>query len=565
MNVYVNELLVEKSGVSKMEVDAEVAIPMEESVEALLDYFVEPYLSHEDRKTKTATPSISQQKLIAKQVHAVVLLYNYYLRKSQQSLRYLNMESFCKLAVVLKPNLMVYMKLMREAKYSKVEDLENHLSETEKSIMDACNISLALDASKQVPSCESWPISKVAILLTDAGKEKCLLFHGTVTESAWSFVEKNIDVIDMNPEDKIGGNLVYRRMKLTKNRTTTDQNAHDVRLQKVVFSAIEEAAGISQDDLLVLETHNAYSLSKEKTAARFYILQCAQPSSGDFQISVKEVVDSLQGSLVKKKSSGWVVSPAVEYFHILPYVGILLDWLSRKGLEDLAVRSGIEHHNNSPLEVDSYTTEISDKKCVSSKAFAANTAINKTSNQIEESIQRKDLNECQVDRPSNKVGEPCDMEIDDLQISCSRSSKSRAKFYDQQQNMTPSDSHEHASQSDILAEPDKDNLKSRIPVPEDERREFGKQCSIGLLVPSENNEILPVGLNSENEERLSLASKDDALSQTALKILLKTREKLCHQLHSIEDELASCNKAIQLMLQGAKDVHPQTPNAHLIS
>ena len=33
---------------------------------------------------------------------------------------------------------------------------------------------------------------------------------------------------------------------------------------------------ISQNELVVLENHVVYSLSKEKTAARFYIMQCTQ-------------------------------------------------------------------------------------------------------------------------------------------------------------------------------------------------------------------------------------------------------------------------------------------------
>lgn len=40
-------------------------------------------------------------------------------------------------------------------------------------------------------------------------------------------------------------------------------------------------------------------------------------------------LSSLQGPLVTKSSGKWTVTQVVDYFHLLPYAGIISDWLSR--------------------------------------------------------------------------------------------------------------------------------------------------------------------------------------------------------------------------------------------
>jgi hypothetical protein len=54
--------------------------------------------------------------------------------------------------------------------------------------------------------------------------------------------------------------------------------------------------GINQSDLLVLESHAVYSLSKEKTSARFYIMRCTQSVNEDvIQVPVKDVIERFGG------------------------------------------------------------------------------------------------------------------------------------------------------------------------------------------------------------------------------------------------------------------------------
>ncbi|GAY62082.1 hypothetical protein CUMW_215040 [Citrus unshiu] len=152
----------------------------EDTVLLLLDYLVDPLLPA--RPSSRDTPSESLQQSVAKQVHAVVLLYNYYHIKQHRQLKFEGFESFSKLAVVLKPTLLAHMKLLQRSNDSELDDPDKQLSVTEKKIMDACDISNSLDASKDIPSTEGWSISKVAVLLIDSRKENCFLKHSSMTE-----------------------------------------------------------------------------------------------------------------------------------------------------------------------------------------------------------------------------------------------------------------------------------------------------------------------------------------------------------------------------------------------
>lgn len=66
------------------------------------------------------------------------------------------------------------------------------LSVTDKAIVDACAIAEALDATKESPQMVMWPIVKIAVLLLDRTKKKCLVEPGSETKGVFSFVEKDI-------------------------------------------------------------------------------------------------------------------------------------------------------------------------------------------------------------------------------------------------------------------------------------------------------------------------------------------------------------------------------------
>lgn len=198
------------------------------------------------------------------QVHAVVLLYNYYHRKHNPALEFLDFESFCKLAVILKPSLMAHMKLMHRSDYTELVDVENHISITEKAIMDACDISSALDASKDVPVTEGWPISKVAVLLVDSRRENCLLSFSSITSGVWSVIEKDVDAVNGSPECTVKGKHVTKRKRITRKRVKEEPGANETNLQDLVFSAVKEAAGLLSSNYLCYYIKRALLISTAK-------------------------------------------------------------------------------------------------------------------------------------------------------------------------------------------------------------------------------------------------------------------------------------------------------------
>ncbi|XP_059284923.1 uncharacterized protein LOC132038250 [Lycium ferocissimum] len=297
-------------------------ISTEEVVNTLLENLVGPLLPLRTSAVKEA-PSLSQQQSVAKQLHAVVLLYNYYQRKQNPQAQFLDFESFCKLAMTLRPVLVSYMKFTNQSNTTGSKDTDNDLSVTEKAIQDACNISWALDASKDVPSMNEWLIAKVSVLLLDSKKENCWLLFGSVTEGVWSLLEKCLDLPTAEIEGEVETKHLHKKKRTNIRPVTVEQKDDDSGFQQLAFIAVKDATGISRSDLMVLEEHVVYSLTKEKTSSCFYIMQCTQSANQDNQNPVKETLKSLQGPLVKRSSGGWSTTEVVEHFHLLPYASIM--------------------------------------------------------------------------------------------------------------------------------------------------------------------------------------------------------------------------------------------------
>uniref|UniRef100_M0ZRQ3 Uncharacterized protein n=1 Tax=Solanum tuberosum TaxID=4113 RepID=M0ZRQ3_SOLTU len=260
----------------------------EEVVQALLECMVEPLLGHSSCKSKKV-PTLDQQKSMAKQVGAVVLLYNYYYRKQHQDqkIEFLNFASFCQLAVVLKPTLMTYVKLMHRSDYTDVDNLESQLSLTEKEIMRACDISSTLDAAEVVPLSQKWPTSKVAVFLVDSRRENCLLMHSSMTCAVWSIIEKHLDVSSSYLFDS----KCISKKKKANMFSTGLHYADESSLQDLALSAATEATGINRSDLVVLESHLVYSLDKEKASARLYLVQSTKLVNEGFTIPIRDIIE----------------------------------------------------------------------------------------------------------------------------------------------------------------------------------------------------------------------------------------------------------------------------------
>ncbi|KAF3573166.1 hypothetical protein F2Q69_00063766 [Brassica cretica] len=226
--------------------------PTGDAIRALLENLVDPLLP--PKPSPTDVPSKVVREAVAKQVHAVVLLYNYYHRREHPHLECLSFESFRSLTTVMRPALLPHFKESGEDVV-----LEQQTVLLEKVIVDACSLSMSLDASSDFSSLKKWPIKKVAVLLVDSKKTCCYLQHSSITQGVWSLLEKAAAAEGQNEE---------------------------AIFQKVAFEAIKEATGINHKDVVILERHLVPSLSKEKTTAKFYIMKCTSQDkfSGEFPV-----------------------------------------------------------------------------------------------------------------------------------------------------------------------------------------------------------------------------------------------------------------------------------------
>ncbi|XP_019165594.1 PREDICTED: uncharacterized protein LOC109161584 isoform X2 [Ipomoea nil] len=325
-------------------------------LKVLLDELVDPHLPV---CIPSGTPPIDKQRSVAKQLHCIVLLYNYYHRKQYPQAEYLDFKSFCELVVTLKPVLAWHMNCKKSQSDSvELNDSENQFSITEKAIQGACNLSSMLDASKANPVMEGWEISKVSVLLLDSKKENCFLRFGSVNDGVWSVLEKDLE--NSTSERK----HMNKRRRIGMKSLPSEPKTNDSSLQQLAFLAVQDATGIRRSDLKVLEKRVVYSLSKAKTTACFYIIQCSQSASQDFQIPIKDAIKSLQGPLVENSSGCWFTTPVVEYFHLLPYATILSDWI----LRDTSPSSLHSSISRSPKDAETTSvSELSGNEIASSK------------------------------------------------------------------------------------------------------------------------------------------------------------------------------------------------------
>ncbi|KAL8196100.1 hypothetical protein R6Q57_025100 [Mikania cordata] len=287
--------------------------PTEETLDALMEYLVGPLLPLKHTDIAKETQSESKLKTVAKQVHAAAVLYNFFHLSHHRESQFLKFEQFCKLAILFKPSILQHMKYMCQSDHTILNDPENQLSLAEKAIMDACTISeTLLNASANISNVvKEWKITKVSVLLIDSKKENCFL---QFNNGVWSVIEK-----ELYPESK-------KRKKIGMEYDEEDE----VGFQKLAFLAVKEVAGIMYGKLKVLESHLVYSLSQAKTATRFYIVQSTQAMSEDNLIPIQDVISSLQGPVVKKCLGSWVITPVVEYYHLLPFAEIISKMFSRE-------------------------------------------------------------------------------------------------------------------------------------------------------------------------------------------------------------------------------------------
>ncbi|EPS72437.1 hypothetical protein M569_02323, partial [Genlisea aurea] len=276
----------------------------EDVIQALMDTLVDHILPP---RYLPFPLSKSAQNAVAEQMHAVVLLYNYYHRKQNPEQRLLSFHDFSKLAMVLKPNLSPFMKTMMENRHTELQDFDDHhLSVVEKAIKNACDVAAALDASEDFSSRKGWPISKLAVLLIDSQCENCYV---EVADGGWFFIEKQVE-----------GHGEKRK------RSTEDSSTDGTKLLGLAFDAAKQITGGIENEVQVVGTHFTYATSKAKSVAVCYVMQYSGSLSciGERQVPLMFVHECLQGRITENSDWGtFKTASNVKHHRLLPYINII--------------------------------------------------------------------------------------------------------------------------------------------------------------------------------------------------------------------------------------------------
>ncbi|KAJ6371858.1 hypothetical protein OIU77_002222 [Salix suchowensis] len=463
----------------------------------------------------------------------------------------------------------------------------------EERIMEACSISMSLDASEDDLNIDGWPISRVAVLLIDSKKESCFLQFGSITEGVWSVIEKDVDVSNDSSE------------------------AMELAFSNLHFWLSRKRQVLIRVTLWFWTAMSPTLQGKEKTAAYFYIMQFTK---ADYivalQTPIKNVINSLQGPLAIKNSSWWMHTSVVEYFHLLPYAEFLSDWLLREGLSNgLQIqRVGLETINVSssdrterPCEaeiserihnhVNDGATELpgsetiprslkhNDNNGCGSEMNLSKQNSNDSENLISEinsSKQNGNDRCCMVDLTGD-YDRPQEMNVDESSVSRIQNKYKRRNVSseDQPQNYQKTNTVDRCLKdlaSKKMETVEKclkrsttgDNVKADIV--DQIISQKGTGCRGGAVVangnkncnnivanedrmPLTDHAVVTCQSNSKDLDKLwtILASKDKELSHAALTVVLSKRDKLSLQQRDIEDQIAQCDKNIETILKGGED------------
>uniref|UniRef100_A0A804KQ98 DRBM domain-containing protein n=1 Tax=Musa acuminata subsp. malaccensis TaxID=214687 RepID=A0A804KQ98_MUSAM len=524
---------------------------MDDVVQALIEHLVEPLLPA--RVSSAEPPTIDQQNSVAKQMHSVVLLYNYYHRKQFPRLEFLCFEAFCKVATIAKPILLTYMNVMHK-NAEELQDLDQQLSVMEKKIMDACNISKTLDALKNAPNMDGWLVSRVAVFLVDASKEKCFLDFGSMTQGVWSLVEKEIK----KPIALVNSRKMKKHASKNKSFSCDYSDGlleNEDSLQQLAFSVMEQKTGISCSKFSILERHLTYSLTQEKTTIRLYVMISMEVvTDGLVEFSIKDVLTSLSGPLIV---TGLIpeVTSAVEYYHLLPYVNILSNWLSRYVTIYL-----IECHlkpREAPhaefLDLPRHLPEVSECSLRSDRVLTVEShEMNNLSGQVEQIVDTSSNNiskaanevtnkKCSSLHPTNGPSNGCTEKADMLNsVKKPHITKSNeGQTFGQVEQIVATSNNNIGKTANELTSKKSSSLHPR------------NDPSNGCTEQADmlNSSKKPRITKSNDGETFGRKSRNDLL-QASLRILIKRRNDLVQQQRCLEDEIAHCEMNIQAIVNG---------------
>ncbi|KAG0543885.1 hypothetical protein BDA96_02G227400 [Sorghum bicolor] len=309
--------------------DNEEVVQLEDALELLVEHLVAPVLPRGQVDREEAL-SPKTQEAVARQVHATVLLYNYYHRKQFPQVEFANLDRFSRSTFlnVRNKNLLMYMNHAQNRLGNKVGA---GLSVTDKAIIDACDIAEALDPMKDSPEMILWPISKVAVLLLNPTKKVCLLERGSKTKGVWSIFEKDIKttLFENDIKTSLGGLLSSDMSMQGSTNKSISLPFEPYVLQQIAYSEVELKTGMKRTNLRFIEEHIVYSLSKKGTTTILFLLHYDQTVDDKLKEMPLDVLIQRMSGPIFESGLYPTTTSVVECYHLLPYKEVLLNVLNR--------------------------------------------------------------------------------------------------------------------------------------------------------------------------------------------------------------------------------------------
>uniref|UniRef100_A0ACD5XUA6 Uncharacterized protein n=1 Tax=Avena sativa TaxID=4498 RepID=A0ACD5XUA6_AVESA len=378
-------------GKNEAVVKEEEVVHMEDAVKLLVEHLIRPVLPRRAAQNERHM-TLEKQRDVAQQVHAAIILYNYYHRKRCPQLAFADAKRFFICAsLAVGEDLLPYSSMVHARQNNSMKDLS--LSVTDKEAIQACEIAAELCATEVYPDVGMWPVAKVAVLLLDPTRTKCLLQYSAETKGVWSFVEKEYDAAA-----GISHSTNYPAGQELANKTTIGALDGPLMLQRLALSEVESRTGMEGSDLLVLDETLAYSLSKERTTTKLFIVEYKKTTKGKLaEMSLEELINSMNGPVFVNDPFPKTTT-VVEYYHILPYKKILQELLARKlsvdprhGLHSVIDEKFEEQDENSTSKMRKQITKVSTPKQIkrAMKATGANSYQNSSISNHKKSGKRK--------------------------------------------------------------------------------------------------------------------------------------------------------------------------------
>ncbi|XP_047083107.1 uncharacterized protein LOC124693891 isoform X2 [Lolium rigidum] len=460
-------------------------------------------------------------------IHTAIIVYNYYHRKMFPQLDFADAKRFCVCACISAgEGLLAYLTMVHACEDNSGK--EERLSATDIAAVQACEIAAKLDASKASPDMAMWPISKFAVLLLDSTRKKCLIEFGAITKGVCSIIENEFDAT---------AGISHTTSQPAGQESTKKINFGTLNglylLQQLALSEVECRTGIKSSELRILDEAFAYSLSKERTTTKLFIMEYKKIMNTKFvEISLQELISSMTGPVFVTDPFPKTTS-VVEYYHILPYKEILFELLHRNWPADCSVHEqslqhGLhsmrdeileEHDADSTFEMQKQITEVSTRK-QNKQAIEANGA---NSNQSSSTIKQ---------RKNNK-----------RKFEASRATAAEG----------PDDATAAASAGRTALEPgvQVDNKKTQKStcsnMPQD-----GFPTEAPYVDPVMKNGALKPQNVEVMEKSGGVTENNDDQVYDLLRSILKIRDEICHTGCIIQERCAQCDMDIQIILNERK-------------